>query len=148
MFGLVPTRNRGVAIPTSRMADDFKMLQDYFFNSWPMLFEPIADRKQFWQVDLKETDKEMVVRAEIPGFEPADLDVELWNNLLVIKADTKHEVTGKDKGFEFEERHYERAITLPNEVDPAKIEATYRNGVLAVHLPKAESAKGHRVPVK
>jgi len=148
MFGLTPVKEKPFGYPTARMRDEFKALQDRLFSTWPMLFEPINDREHFWNLDVTETEKEIAVRAEIPGFEPADLDVQIRDNQLIIKAEKKQEVAEKEKGFGFAERRYERFIVLPMKVEPAKVEATYRNGVLEVHLPKAEEAKGHRVPVK
>ena len=54
----------------------------------------------------------------------------------------------KENGYEYAERRYERFVELPVEIEPTKVEATYRNGVLEVRLPKTEEAKGLRVPVK
>jgi HSP20 family protein len=149
MFGLIPRREKeSFGYPVPRLRDEFKTLYDRFFNGFPMVFEPFIEREHFWNLDVNETEKEVVVRAEIPGFEPADLDVELRNNRLFIKAETKHEVEKKESGYEYAERRYERFVELPAEVALAKVEANYRNGVLEVRLPKTEEAKGLRVPVK
>jgi len=126
------------------MRDEFKALFNRFFNDWPMLVEPNRNER-FWNLEMKDTEKEVVVWAEVPGFELADLDVTLRNNFLIIRAEKKHEE--KEKGGEYAERHYERAVELPVETDPAKVAATYRNGVLEVHLPKMEEAKPLRIPV-
>src|SRR6516162_3900325 len=101
MFGLVPVKERTVGFPTPRIFDDFKALQDRLFNAWPMMFEPVSERELFWNLEMKETDKEAIVRAEIPGFELADLEVELRSNQLLVKADKKQENTNKEKGYEF-----------------------------------------------
>ena len=149
MFGLVPRREKEkVGYPIPRFRDEFKALYDRFFNGWPMLFEPLMEPEHFWGLEVKEAEKEVVVRAEVPGFEAADLDVELRNNRLIITAEKKREVKEKEKGFEYAERRYERFVELPVEVEAAKVEATYRNGVLEVHLPKTEEAAGRRIPVK
>jgi len=148
MFGLTPVKEKPNGYPTGRMRNEFKALQDRLFDSWPTLFEPISDRELFWSLDMTETDKELVVQAEIPGFEATDLDVELRNNHLIIKAEKKQETGDKEKGFNFAKRRYDRIVALPVKIEPAKVEATYRNGVLEVHMPKAEEAKGLRVPVK
>jgi HSP20 family protein len=128
-----------------RLRDELKTLYDRFFTGWPMLFEPPPNPARFWELGANETEKEVIVRAEIPGFEAKDLDVELRNNRLMIKAEKKDE-TGKD--YEYAEGCYERCVELPVEVDPAKVEATYRNGVLEIHLPKTEEATNRRIPVK
>jgi len=148
MFALNPWREKAkVAPPVPYLPEEFKALYDRFFNGWPMLLEPRVEER-FWNLEMKETEKEVVVRAEVPGFEMADLDVELRNNLLFIRAEKKHVAEEKDKAREYAERRYERVLELPLETDPAKVEATYRNGVLEVHLPRTEEAKPLRIPVK
>jgi HSP20 family protein len=149
MFGVVPRREKEpVSFPVPRFRDEFKTLYDRFFGAWPMLFEPLAEREHFWNLEVKETEKEVVVWAEVPGFEPADLEVELRNNRLFIKAEKKQETPKKENGFEYAERRYERFVELPAEVAPAKVEATYRNGILEIHLPKTEEAMSLRIPIK
>jgi len=149
MFGLIPRREKEKFGYPMRLRDEFKTLYDRLFNGLPMMIEPLIEPEHFWNLDVNETEKEVIVRAEVPGFEPADLDVELRKNRLIIKAEKKHEVEKKEeKEFEYAERVYERFVDLPVAVETAKVEATYRNGVLEVHLPKTEEAKGHRVTVK
>lgn len=148
MFGLIPRREREmVGHPLPRLRDEFKTLFDRVFDGWPLLYEPLAEREPFWGLEMKETDREVAVRAEIPGFELADLDVELRKGRLIIKAEKKFEVEKKEEK-EYAERRYERFVDLPVEVDPEKIEATYRAGVLEVHLPKKEEVKGRHITVK
>jgi HSP20 family protein len=150
MFGLIPRKEReGVGYAMPALRNEFKTLYDRFFGGWPMMFEPMEPEK-FWGLEMKELEKEVVVRAEIPGFEAAELQIELLNNRLMIKAEKKHEVKAKEKEKreEYFERRYERFVELPVEVEPTKVEATYRNGVLELHLPKTEEAKALRIPVK
>ena len=144
MFGLMSRKE----YPMPRPRDEFKALYDRFFGGWPMLFEPLVEPERLWGLEVKDAEKEVLVRAEIPGFEAADLDVELWNNRLTIKAEKKHEKEEKENGYEYAERRYERFVELPVESDPAKVAATYRNGVLEIHLPKTEAAKALHIPVK
>jgi HSP20 family protein len=125
-----------VGLPIPRLRDEFKALYERLFNGWPMLFEPLAEPEHFWGFEVKEAEKEVIGRAEVPGFEAADLDVELRNNRLIITAEKKREVNEKEKDYEYAERRYERFVGLPVAIEPAKVEATYRNGVLEVHLPK------------
>jgi len=99
-------------------------------------------------MDFDENEKEFVLKAEAPGFDASDLDVSVSGNLLIIKAEKKKESKEK-KGHEyFEERRLERAITLPSGADPDRVEATYRNGILEIHLAKTEDAKRKRITVK
>jgi len=110
---------------------------------WP--FEAAWD----WEppgLDLEEMENEVVVRAEVPGFEPNELELMLRDNTLTIRAEHREPVEGKAA----ERRHarLERTVTLPAGVEPDKIEARYRNGVLEVHVPRAPEAKPRRIEVK
>lgn len=146
MFGLNPWRatKTGPSLPTLR--DEFAAVFDRMLNRWPELVEPPAELGRFWNLEMTDNEKEVMVRAEVPGFEAPDLVVELLNNRLLIRAEKKIEATDKTPGYT--ERRYERFVELPVEIDPAKVDATYRNGVLEVHLPKAEAVKPHRIPVR
>jgi len=132
--------------PVVRLRNEFKALHDRLFGTLPGSFEPFVEMERFWGLEMKDADKEFIVRAEMPGFEATEMEVELRNNRLMIKAEKKHEP--KDKEAEYMERHYERFVELPEAVEAAKVEAIYRNGVLEVHLPKTEEAAGRRIPVK
>jgi HSP20 family protein len=146
MFGMIPRREtERFGYPMPRLRDEFNVLYDRFFNGWHMLLEPDSELERFWGFEVMDAEKEVVVRVEIPGFEAADLDVELRNNRLIINAGNKHE---EKEGTKYTERRYERVVELPVETDPAKVEATYRNGVLEVHLPKTGGATGRRIPIK
>jgi HSP20 family protein len=148
MFALKPWNEKEmVGYPVPRFRNEFKTLFDRWFGGLPTMFEPIAPN-HFWDLEVKELEKEFVVRAEVPGFEPPELDVELRNNRLWIKAEKKFEKGMKEKEYEFAERHYERFVEMPAEIEPGKVEATYRNGVLEIHLPKAKEAVGRRITVK
>ena len=111
-----------------------------------MMYEPLMESPPVWGLEIKDFEKEVVVWAEVPGFEVADLHVELKNNRLFLKAEKK--IEKKENGKEFTARSYERFVEIPVEIEPAKIVATYRNGVLEIHLPKKEEAKALHIPVK
>jgi HSP20 family protein len=149
MFAVRPWKEKEtVGFPLPRLRSEFKSLYDRMFGDWPVVFEPLMEPNRLWDFDVKEAPKELIVRAEMPGFEAPELEVELRNNRLHIKAENKHEMGGKEKDYECTERRYERFVDLPVETDPAKVVATYRNGVLEIHLPKTEEAAGRRIPVE
>jgi HSP20 family protein len=100
-------------------------------------------------LEMEEKENEVVVRAEVPGFEASELDVRLAGNLLTIRAEHREEPDGKER--EPVERRYGRSewtVTLPAGIEPAKIEAHYRNGVLEVHVPMTPEAAPRRIEVK
>jgi len=102
-------------------------------------------------VDVSETEEAIVVRADVPGLEPEDLEISLSGNFLTIKGEKKQEREEKKENFYRMERLYGsfvRSIELPAEVEADKVEATYKNGVLKIVLPKKAEAKGKTIKVK
>jgi HSP20 family protein len=105
-------------------------------------------------LDLTETKDALVVKAEVPGMDPKDINVSLQENFLTIKGEKKQEKEEKD---EKDERHHRiersygaftRSVRLPVGVDGSKVDAKFKNGLLTVTLPKTPGAKGTTVPVK
>jgi HSP20 family protein len=101
----------------------------------------------YWGFDVEETVEEVVVRAEVPGFEVGDLEVSAVGDALKIFAEHKKEVKEKKAEERFLGR-LERTVFLPPAVDVEKIAATYRNGILEVHIPKKPEAVPRRIEVK
>jgi HSP20 family protein len=120
-------------------------------------FEP--DRGEFpatfgeWapSLDVSETKDAIVVKVEIPGMEPKDIQVTMQENVLTIKGEKKQEKEEKDERHHRIERSYgafARSVRMPVGVDDSKVDAKFRNGLLTVTLPKTPAAKGTTVPVK
>jgi len=105
-------------------------------------------------VDVKETDKKLVVTAELPGMEEKDVEVRLIDGHLTIKGEKKAEKEEKDEDYYYCERSYgsfNRVIALHDGLDKEHIEAHFKNGVLTVEIPKTEEAKvaeGTKIPIK
>jgi len=147
MFGLVPWRERAKAEnPLMNPRHEFKALFDRFFPGLPVPFETFLERERLWGLEMEETEKEVVVRAEVPGFEPTELEVNVRGDELLLRAEKK--IEAKEKVPAHTERRYERLLTLPAETDPEKVEAIYHNGVLEIHLPKVPAELAKRVPIK
>ena len=95
-------------------------------------------------MDIRETDKEYRVSAELPGMKESDIELSLVDGQLVIKGEKKEEITSHDAGRQLMERHYGsifRSLPLPDDVDEGSVEATYEAGVLSVTLKKTKSKK-------
>jgi len=95
------------------------------------------------RLDVYETEKEINIRAELPGMEEKDIDISLHNNVLTISGKKESEEVEKGKSFYRRERSYgafQRSIELPDEVDETKIEANYDKGILKVTVPKPAEA--------
>ena len=156
MFSLMPWRREktGTLVPREEspfrlMRREFDNLFDNFFGRWPMGLAEEFDRAAAWDVAVEDKGKEVVVKAPMPGFEPADFDVRVTGDVLTITAE--HKEAPAKEGEKVPERSYaraERAFTLPSYVDPEKVEAVYRNGMLEVRLPKTPEAEGRRIEVK
>lgn len=145
MFSLIPWRKKDQ--PIARLRNEFESLFDRFMSRWPAPFDAEYGFHALWGLDVEDRDSEIFVRAEIPGFESNELDVQLSDRLLTIKAEKKSE--GKEgNGSTAEYRSYHRSITLPAGIKAEGIKASYRNGVLEIHLPKSEEAKPKRIPVQ
>ena len=101
--------------------------------------------------DLIERDEDVLVRLEIPGVEPDDIDLTITGNTLTVSGEKKETVEQTEGGMRHIETHYgafSRSITLPEGVDTEQVEAEYRNGVLNVRLKKTQEAKSRRIEVK
>jgi HSP20 family protein len=111
-------------------------------GSWMTEFVP--------RTDIAETESQYEVTAELPGFKPEEIHVELNRELLTISAERKEEKEEKGKTFHRVERQYgtfRRSVTLPNAAEAEKVMAEYKDGVLAVTVPKAEEARPTKIKV-
>jgi len=124
------------------MRREFDTLFNRFFGGWPAW----SDATDGWGLDMEDAGAEVVVRAEAPGFQPADFDVQASGDLLTIKAERKEEGEGKDAQRRWS--RLQRTVTLPAGVDSSKVDARYVNGVLELHLPKTPEAQPRRIEVK
>ena len=94
-------------------------------------------------VDLYEDQNNTYVRAELPGINREDINVEMTDGYLTIAASRKSGGGGQDE----ESFSFSRAVSIADEVDAGKVNATYENGVLTVTLPKREDAKPKKISV-
>lgn len=101
-------------------------------------------------VDIFEHEGNLVLKAELPGVDPKDVDVRVENNVLTLRGERKFESEVKREQYHRVERAYgsfSRSFTLPNAVDTEKIKAEYKDGVLRVTLPQREDAKPKQIAV-
>jgi HSP20 family protein len=101
-------------------------------------------------VDINETEQELVVKADLPGVDPKDLDIRVENNVLSIRGERKFEKKVNEDNYLRVERAYgsfSRSFSLANTVNPEGIKADYQNGVLTLNVPKREEAKPKQIKV-
>lgn len=102
-------------------------------------------------VDIAEGDSDYTVRVELPGVSKDDVKITIQDNILTIRGEKKEEKEAKESNYHRTERSFgsfQRSFTLPTHVKSDKIEATYKDGILTVTLPKAEEAKPKQIEVK
>jgi HSP20 family protein len=102
-------------------------------------------------VDIQETDKEFIVKADLPEVKKEDVKVEFEDGVLTVEGERKIEKEEKDKKFHKIERGYGkfvRRFALPTDVDGTRVSAEYKEGVLNVHLPKSSNGKPKAISVK
>ncbi len=101
-------------------------------------------------VDLWETKDAYQLRADLPGVKADDLEINATSDSISISGEVKDQAEVTEDGWLRQERRvgkFQRAFTLPIAIDPAKVEATFENGVLSLVLPKAESTKPRTIKV-
>jgi HSP20 family protein len=102
-------------------------------------------------VDVRETEDRVVLEAELPGVNPKDVEIQVEGDCLLIRGERKHEKDEKTKSYHRLERahgRFERRFTLPEGTNSEKVEATYKNGVLTVEVPKKEEARPRTIQVQ
>jgi len=102
-------------------------------------------------LDVYQTDKNVVVKASLPGIKPEEVDISVTGDVLTIKGEHKEEEEEKKADYFRRERRYgafHRSMALPVSVKAEKAEATFENGVLTITLPKTEEVKPKQIKVK
>ncbi|GAX61641.1 small heat shock molecular chaperone [Candidatus Scalindua japonica] len=102
-------------------------------------------------IDIVETDNNIIVKAELPGVDPKEIDISILNDTLTIKGEKKEEKEDSSKSYHRVERSYgrfTRTINLPKHVKRDEIEAKEHKGVLEITLPKMENAETKKITVK
>jgi HSP20 family protein len=138
-----------------RVLRHFDRLQDEMTNLYRRFF---GEDERGWGnggfmplTNLAETENAFEVTAELPGVKPEELSVELQDGSLVISGKKAEEKEEQGKTFHRVERftgEFRRVIPLPTSVDPDRIDANYKDGVLKVMVPKAEAAKPKQINIK
>lgn len=133
--------------PIIRPAEIDRWFEDIFEPDYGL--RAVADK--YPKIDLKETEKELIVNAEIPGVDKKDIKVDVNENILTISFEKKQEKDEKDKnGWRIIERSYgrfSRTLTLPQAVKSEGAKASYKDGVLKITLPKQKETKTNTVKI-
>lgn len=142
------TRRHPVQFPNT-----FNRLFDDFWGH-SMLTNPAhwEEDSVVWspRVDVKETENEYQVHADLPGLVKEDVSISLEDGVLTIKGERKQSEEAKEENQYYSERSYgnfSRSLNLPSKVDEKKIKASLKDGVLSISLPKVEEAKPREIAI-
>ena len=113
----------------------------------------LTSRTSDWapRVDISETDEKFIVRAELPGIDRKDININIEDHVLSIRGESKQEKAEENEQFQRIERYYGtycRSFSLPENVDEEKIEAGFKDGLLTLSIPKTGSSKPKSIEVK
>jgi len=149
MRSLIPLRNR-----TERFFAPLRHeMEDLFQRFMAPLDETVFGTEPIWtpRVDVEETDKEIMVKVDLPGVDAKDVEVSVIGGTLVLKGEKKEEREEKGKSYHRTERfvgQFYREVALPPGTDPEKIEATSCKGVVKVTIPKKPEVQPKKIAVK
>ena len=132
-----------------RLFEDFdRGVWNPFFRHSVRDMEPFGRRELTWgaapRVDISESDKAYEIAVDLPGMDEKSIEVKVANGNLTVKGEKHEEKDEKQKDYHLQERHFgffERTFRIPDGVDAEKIDASFKNGVLAVTLPKTPEAQ-------
>ncbi|MCK4838333.1 MAG: Hsp20/alpha crystallin family protein [Desulfobulbaceae bacterium] len=137
--------------------EPFREMEDVFERfsrplGWHHRFGQELARPGNWVpcVDISETDKEFVIKAEIPDISKEEVKVTVENGVLSFRGERKQEKEEKGKKFHRIERYYGsfcRSFSLPDNVDESKIDASFKDGMLELTIPKTETKKPKSIEV-
>lgn len=144
-LGLIPRRRRDDIAPPWREMEDFV---NRFMEEMPL-----AERTLGWapSVDISESDGKVMVKAELPGLDAKDIDVEVTGDLLVLRGEKTEDEERKGERYYCRERYagsFQRSFRLPSGVESDKVDARFKNGVLTLEIPKSEESKQKKIPIK
>lgn len=149
-MALIPRRHEGRGGLFDLQSRINRVFED-LWRGFPLA--PWGEQEASWlpALDVSETDEAVRVQAELPGVEPAEVDISLSDDLLTIRGEKKAEKEEIERDYHRIERSYgsfSRTVRLPAAVDQEKVEATFKDGILSVILPKREEARTRKVKVE
>ncbi|MGD8427892.1 MAG: Hsp20/alpha crystallin family protein [Balneolaceae bacterium] len=141
--------------PALQPISDLRREMDRLFNelipfSWRLEeTEPTLNR---WlpTMDMVETDEDYTIKVDLPGMNKNDININVHDNVLSIEGERKKEAQKESEGYLRSERSFgtfKRSFTIPVAIEADKIKASFKEGVLAVHVPKAEKSKRKSVKI-
>lgn len=114
-------------------------------ENWP------SDAEGQLTIDVYQTENDVVIKSTIAGVKPEDLDVAINNDMITIKGERKNEEVVENENYYYQECYwgsFSRSVVLPVDVIADKAEASLKNGILTIRLPKADTTKAKKIQVR
>ena len=146
MPGLIIWKNQEMG----RLKKDMDRLLARFFDDFavPFFVRPFREGPF---IDLSETKDRLILRAEIPGVNPEDLDISISGDVLTVSGEARQDFVTEEEGYRSTEREYgyfSRTIQLPCKVQLHEVKATYKDGLLSIDMPKCEPEPFREIKIK
>lgn len=146
-------RRRSMAAwsPFREMEEMERMMEENFGR--PTMWRRLPEEEYIWapSIEMYEKNNNYILRLEIPGVNPEDVDISLTGETLTVKGERKAPGDIRDEAYQVCEMCYgsfSRSVTLPEPVDSAHIKATFENGILDIRIPKAEESKPRQIKIQ
>lgn len=151
-MNLVPWKSRETGLDLFDNLEDFQREMNRLFDLKLSRSFKAGNGSTLWApaVDIADEKDQIRVKADLPGMRREDIDVTVENDVLTIKGEKREEKEVKEKDMVRSERYYgafHRAFSLPASIDATKVNASYKDGVLEIALPKKEGAKSRQIKV-
>jgi len=156
VMSLIPWRNKQVEGEVGSPLAVVRREMDRLFDSllretWGNAAWPWGDQGLMPAIDMAETDQEVVVRMELPGVDPAKVDVSISDRQLTVSGEKQESSEKKDRDYFHREIRYgsfRRSVLLPEGIDPDQVDAKYENGVLTLTIKRLPTATPKKITVK
>lgn len=115
------------------------------------IVSPVEDNEGQLTIDVYQTDNDIVIKSTIAGVKPEDIDVTINNDMVTIRGERRTEEEVSEENYYYQECYwgsFSRSVILPVDVISEKAEASMKNGILTIRLPKADSNKTKRIQVR
>lgn len=143
--------------PTTNLYEEDRETE-MFVNSSPRPIEkeetysmPQDDNEGQLTIDVYQTESDIVIKSTIAGVKPEDLDVSINNDMITIRGDRKQDEQVPPENYYYQECYwgsFSRSVILPIDVVPDKIEASMKNGILTIRMPKAVNSRTKKIQVR
>jgi HSP20 family protein len=140
-------------IKSDSVSDELERMRREMERIWDRFSREPSIPETEWNpsLDLMETEDSLVAEVEVPGINPDDINISVTQDLLTVTGEKKQEIGGQQNNCHVMERAYgsfSRSIPLPTAVNPDRVEARYKDGILRITMGKRQAAKSKRIEVK